>query len=98
MVTFSLLARPCLMHIQGANYNPPLRLPVPVGFSRGEESRDEYMRVKFVDGRAQPSASQNSGVLSSALTAEGLLHLPSERKITEGEMLDFIPFGSLLTV
>lgn len=97
LVTFLLLARPCLMHLQGALYRPALSIPVPIGFSQAEQNRDEFVRVALVDGVAQRLASQSSGVLSSALSADGLLHLPSDRDIIAGEHLNFFPFCALLS-
>lgn len=96
LVTFSLLARPCLMHLQGSAYKAPLSLPLKVGFAREAQKRDEYVRVAIVDGAAKTLVSQNSGVLSSALTADGLLHLPAFEEIEEGEAYSFMPFASLL--
>lgn len=96
LVTFSLLARPCLMHLQGQQFEPELRLPVKVGFSRGAQQRDEFVRVQLDQGVARKVASQNSGVLSSALSADGLLHLPAFESINEGDVYPFIPFASLL--
>jgi len=96
LVTFSLLARPCLMHLQGAVYKAPLSIPVEVGFSREEQKRDEYVRVALIDGVAKTLVSQNSGVLSSALTADGLLHLPAFEPIEVGKSYAFTPFSALL--
>lgn len=96
LVTFSLLARPCLMHLQGARFKLPLSLPLAAGFSRAAQKRDEYVRVAVVDGVAKTLVSQNSGVLSSALTADGLLHLPAFEDIEEGKLYSFMPFASLL--
>ena len=97
LVTFSLLARPCLMHLQGAEYNPALRIPVETSVVRAAQSRDEYMRVELHAGVAQRVVNQSSGVLSSALNADGLLHLPADVEIKAGERYDFISFCSLLT-
>ncbi len=96
LVTFSLLARPCLMHLQGAKYKAVTHLPVAAGFSRDVQKRDEYVRVAIIDGVAQMLVSQNSGVLSSALTADGLLHLPAFEAIEKGRAYSFMPFDSLL--
>lgn len=96
LVTFSLLARPCLMHLQGAVYKAPAYIPVECGFSREEQKRDEYVRVALFDGVAKTLVSQNSGVLSSALTADGLLHLPAFEPIEAGKRYAFIPLDSLL--
>ncbi len=96
LVTFAMLARPCLMQIQGATYKPALRIPVPVGFDRNSQMRDEFVRVELHDGVAMRMASQSSGVLSSALNADGLLHLPSDLEIKKGQQFDFIPFCNLL--
>jgi molybdopterin molybdotransferase len=84
------------MHIQGATYKPALRIPVPVGFDRNSQMRDEFVRVELHDGVAMRMASQSSGVLSSALYADGLLHLPSDMEIKQGQQFDFIPFCALL--
>lgn len=97
LVTFSLLARPCLMHLQGAVYKPALRIPVETTVARTAQSRDEFMRVEVHGGVAHRVANQSSGVLSSALNADGLLHLPADVEIKAGERYDFIPFCSLLT-
>jgi molybdopterin molybdotransferase len=97
LVTFSLLARPCLMHLQGAIYKPALRIPVETTVVRAAQSRDEFMRVELHGGVAHRVANQSSGVLSSALNADGLLHLPADIQIKAGERYDFIPFCSLLT-
>jgi molybdopterin molybdotransferase len=98
LVTFSLLARPCLMHLQGAEYKPTLRIPVETMVKRAAQSRDEFMRVELQAGVAQSVVNQSSGVLSSALNADGLLHLPADVEIKVGERYDFIPFCSLLTI
>jgi molybdopterin molybdotransferase len=97
LVTFSLLARPCLMHLQGGEYKPALRIPVETSVVKAAQSRDEYMRVELHAGVAQRVVNQSSGVLSSALNADGLLHLPADVEIKAGERYDFIPFCSLLT-
>ena len=97
LVTFSLLARPCLMHLQGGEYKPAFRIPVETSVVRAAQSRDEYMRVELHAGVAQRVVNQSSGVLSSALNADGLLHLPADVEIKAGERYDFIPFCSLLT-
>jgi len=97
LVTFSLLARPCLMHLQGAAYKQALRIPVETTIERAAQARDEFMRVELHGGVAHRVANQSSGVLSSALNADGLLHLPADVEIKAGERYDFIPFCSLLT-
>lgn len=96
LVTFSLLARPCLRHLQGEAYKAPVKIPVKAGFSRAAEKRDEYVRVALEDGVATVLKSQNSGVLSSALTADGLLHLPAFEEIKAGESYGFMPLSTLL--
>jgi molybdopterin biosynthesis enzyme len=55
------------------------------------------MRVELHAGVAQRVVNQSSGVLSSALNADGLLHLPADVEIKAGERYDFISFCSLLT-
>jgi molybdopterin molybdotransferase len=76
VVCFLLFARPALAALQGAT-DPPRRgralLAEPVPRQR---TREEAVRVRLLDGRAQPTGPQGSHQLSSMLGAEALAIIP----------------------
>ncbi len=97
LVTFCLLARPYLLRLQGAVVEPPLMLQVPAGFARPVPGgRQEYLRARLDAGRARPFSNQSSGVLSSASWAQGLVVVPPDTRVSEGDLVGFIPFSELL--
>ncbi len=97
LVTFCLLARPYLLRLQGARVEPPLSLQVPAGFARPQPGgRQEYLRARLEGGRALPARNQSSGVLSTASWANGLVVIPPDTVVAEGEAVSFIPFSELL--
>lgn len=97
LITFCLLARPCLLGLQGAIYQAPLELPVAAGFERTREiQRQEYLRVRFEEGRVVPFKNQSSGVLASASWANGIAIVPPHTKVNKGDAIGFIPFSELL--
>lgn len=101
LVTFLMLARPYLLRMQGVQDVIPARYPVKSGFNRHKSvSREEFLRAALLQKEgewvAAPAHSQSSGVLSSAVLSDGLLVIPAETTVAEGDMLEFIPFHSLL--
>ncbi|WP_428035827.1 molybdopterin molybdotransferase MoeA [Amphritea sp.] len=98
LVTFSILARPFLLRLMGAVHEEVYSFSVEVGFSRARAiSRQEYLRVQLVDGRAMMGSSQSSGVLSSSITAAGYLVVPPDTVVAEGDRLMFIPFSEVMS-
>ena len=98
LITFCLLARPCLMGLQGASYQPPLSLPVKAGFIRTRAiTRQEFIRVRVENGVAAPYGNQSSGVLASASWAHGVAVIPPQMQVAEGDEIAFIPFSELLS-
>lgn len=98
LVTFCLLARACLLKLQGAEFTPPLEVSLPAGFERSRAiQRQEYLRVRYVDGQLQPFANQSSGVLKSASWAHGIAVVPPHTEIKPGDMVGFMPFSELLS-
>ncbi|WP_241235082.1 gephyrin-like molybdotransferase Glp [Amphritea opalescens] len=96
LVTFCILARPFLLKSMGVASVLPQQLFVEAGFSRTRAiSRQEYLRVELVAGRAVLGHSQSSGVLSSAVTATGYLVVPAGAVVNEGDRLPFIPFSEV---
>lgn len=95
-VTFEVLARPFLRRLQGEFDVLPRLLALPAGFVRARaQSRREYLRVRYEadamgQGRLVPHANQSSGVLSSAVWADGLALVETGSTVTEGELLPFL--------
>ncbi|MCP4595620.1 gephyrin-like molybdotransferase Glp [Neptuniibacter sp.] len=97
LITFCLLGRPCLMGLQGMNYEAPLQVPVKAGFERKRAiQRQEYLRVRLENGVVTPFSNQSSGVLTSASWANGLAVIPPETTIAKGDPVSFIPLSELL--
>lgn len=98
LITFCLLARPCLLGLQGAAYQSPRMLSVPSGFVRDRAiQRQEYLRVRFEDGKLIPHVNQSSGVLASASWAHGLAVVPPNTRVQIDDSIGFISFSELLT-
>ena len=97
LLTFCLLGKPLLMRLQGEKYYPPLEVLVQADFQRSRKNkRQEYLRVRVENGRAIPFKNQSSGVLKSASWANGLVVIPPETLINNGDPVKFIPFSELL--
>jgi molybdopterin molybdotransferase len=98
LLTFCLLARPMLLQLQGEQYRAPLEVTVKAGFERkGQNKRQEYLRARLENGVAAPFNNQSSGVLTSASWANGLVVVPPDTQVAEGDEVSFIPFSELLS-
>lgn len=98
MVTFMMLALPFLLRLQGVVDVEPRCFMVPAGFDFHQvESRREFPRASVgADGRLRLYASQGSAVLTSMARGHGLVDLGSAGPIKAGDLVKFIPFGSLM--
>jgi molybdopterin molybdotransferase len=99
-VTFLLLVRPMLAKLHGqsgdlATINP---IALRADFTRAKaDKRREFLRAKRnSQGGLDLFPNQNSSVLTSAVWADGLIDLPAGGTITQGDLVNFIPFSSLL--
>lgn len=97
-VTFLVLALPYIKRYQGQTEQlQPISIPVAAGFSRSKsQNRTEYLRVRLQDGRLVPHANQSSGVLSSAVWADGFAVIETGQTLEVGELVQFLPFSGLL--
>lgn len=97
LVTFCLLAKPCLQKLQGANFSAPLQVKVAAGFERKRAiQRQEYLRVRVDNNRLVAFPNQSSGVLASASWADGIAVIPPETLVSFDDEVAFIPFSELL--
>ncbi|GHD61827.1 molybdopterin molybdotransferase MoeA [Jeongeupia chitinilytica] len=94
-VTFLVFVRPFLAARLGAGATTPA-VKVPAGFAIGRAgNRREFLRARLEQGRAVPYPNQSSGVLTSVVWADGLVIVPEDRTIADGELVDFLPLAAL---
>ena len=94
-VTFVLLVRPFLLKLQGAANIAlrPIQLPAHFDLPRADKRR-EFLRVRRnAQGGVELFPNQSSGVLTSAVWADGLVDNPPGRAIARGDMVSFLPLA-----
>ena len=97
-VTFALLVRPFLLKLQGATHVHPkaMRLPAHFTLPRADKRR-EFLRARLdAEGGLELFHNQSSGVLTSAVWADGLIDNPPGRTIARGDTVSFLPLAELL--
>ena len=97
-VTFLLLVRPFLLRLQGASGQWPAASSLPAHFNWPKaDKRREFLRVRRnAQGGLDLFENQSSGVLTSAVWADGLLDNPPGRTIAYGDPVAFIALADLL--
>ncbi|KAF0191215.1 MAG: molybdopterin biosynthesis protein molybdenum incorporation step [Gammaproteobacteria bacterium] len=100
-VTGCLYARPYLLRCQGVTDVLPRFLSVRAAFKRERpDSRREYLRARLTGEGTSMVAEiyphQGSGVLSSTTWADGFVRVPENQTVTEGQMVDYVPFSTLV--
>jgi molybdopterin molybdotransferase len=103
MVTFMVFVRPIIQRLAGAASRPPQRFPVAAAFScRKKVGRREWVRARL-DGTigALPAAKgferDGAGILTSMVETDGLIELAEDvEKITEGDVVPFLPYREVL--
>ena len=97
-VTFVLLVRPFLLRLQGcARVAPrPIQLPAHFTLPRADKRREFLRARRDGDGGLELFPNQSSGVLTSAVWADGLVDNPPGRTIARGDKVSFIPLAELV--
>jgi molybdopterin molybdotransferase len=97
-VTFLLCVSPLLRALQGADPALPVGLPLRADFDGPKaDKRREFLRVRLnAAGGLELFRNQSSGVLTSAVWADGLLDNPPGQVIRAGDTVRFLPLASLL--
>ena len=97
-VTFLLAVGPVLRVLQGMPAALPAALPLVAGFDWPRpDKRREFLRVRLAaDGRVELFPNQSSGVLTSAVWADGLVDNPSGQVIRRGDVVRYLPMTSLI--
>ncbi len=97
-VTFLLAVAPMLRALQGADAALPHALPMRADFDWPRaDKRREFLRVRRnAQGGLDLFANQSSGVLTSAVWADGLVDNPPAQPIAHGDTVRCLPLSSLL--
>lgn len=98
-VTFLLLVRPFILKLQGATAIAPESIAVAAHFDWPRaDKRREFLRVKQnAAGGLDLFDNQSSGVLTSAVWGDGLVDNPAGKTISHGDLVQCIPFSSLVS-
>ncbi|MES2978996.1 MAG: gephyrin-like molybdotransferase Glp [Pseudomonadota bacterium] len=99
-VTFLLLVRPFLLRLQGVADVPMLpgveAVRADFDWPKADKRR-EFLRVRRNgQGGLDLFANQSSGVLTSAVWADGLVDMAAGHTVAHGDSVSFIPFSTLL--
>jgi molybdopterin molybdotransferase len=94
-VTCLLLVRPFVLALQGATALAPVRMPMPAHFDWPRaDKRREFLRVRRnAQGGLDLFPNQSSGVLTSAVWADGVVDNPAGQTIAKGDTVQFISFA-----
>ena len=98
-VTFLLAVRPVLRALQGLPAEEPAGLMLRADFDWPKpDARREFLRARRnADGGLELFPNQSSGVLTSAVWAEGLIDNPPGQAIARGDAVRFVPFSAWMS-
>jgi molybdopterin molybdotransferase len=97
-VTFCLAVAPLLRALQGADASLPRALPMRADFDWPRpDRRREFMRARLNEqGGVELFANQSSGVLTSAVWADGLVDNPAGQAVARGDTVRYLALSSLI--
>ncbi len=97
-ITHLLAVSTVLRVMQGMDSALPRGLPLRAAFDWPRpDKRREFLRVRLDDdGALELFANQSSGVLTSAVWADGLLDNPPGQAIARGDVVRFLPLSALI--
>lgn len=97
-ITFLLTVAPVLRALQGAHGHLPPALPLQADFDWPRpDKRREFMRARLTAaGTLELFPNQSSGVLTSAVWADGLIDNPAGQAIARGDTVRFLPLATLV--
>jgi molybdopterin molybdotransferase len=97
-ITFAMLVRPYVLRAMGVTAVEPPRLPLVANFEWTKaDKRREFLRVRLnAQGQLDLFPNQNSGVLTSAAWAHGIVDVPAGSVIRVGDVVHYIPMSALL--
>ncbi len=101
--TFCLFVCPLIKTLQGRPWQKPVAVQIAAGFDWPQpDSRREFLRARLeIDGDQGPVAkiypNQDSGVLSSAVWAQGFVEIAEGQTLKAGDKVDYFSFEQLLS-
>jgi len=97
-VTFLLFVKPFIRALQGTQVKDEPRYELESDFDWVKpDKRNEFLRVKInTFGKLELYPNQSSGVLTSAVWADGLVDVPAGQAIRKGDRVRYIPFSQIL--
>jgi molybdopterin molybdotransferase len=97
-VTCLLAVAPVLRAIQGCPATMPAAVQVRADFDWPQpDKRREFLRARFnAEGGVELFPNQSSGVLTSAVWADGLVDLPANQVVQRGDSVRFLLLASLI--
>jgi molybdopterin molybdotransferase len=98
-ITWLLAVNTVLRALQGMATGLPAGLPLQAAFDWPRpDRRREFLRVRLNEaGRLELFDNQSSGVLTSAVWADGLVDNPAGQPIVAGDSVRFLPLAELIT-
>jgi molybdopterin molybdotransferase len=102
-VTFCLFVCPLIKTLQGRSWQKPVAVQVVAGFDWPKpDSRREFLRARLeTDGDQATVAkiypNQDSGVLSSAVWAQGFVEIAEGQTLQAGDKVDYFCFEQFLS-
>ncbi len=97
-VTFLMAVRPLLMRLSGREEAQPVAQALRADFDwpKADRQRREFLRARRnVGGGVELYPHQGSGVLTSALWADGLVDLAPGQTVQRGDVVRFVAFADL---
>ena len=98
-ITFLLAVRPVLLQLQGATELQPRGMALRADFDWPRpDKRREFLRVRRNErGGLDLFDNQSSGVLTSAVWADGVVDTPAGQPIQSGDAVTYLSFAELLS-
>ncbi|WP_371378402.1 bifunctional molybdopterin-guanine dinucleotide biosynthesis adaptor protein MobB/molybdopterin molybdotransferase MoeA [Thalassotalea aquiviva] len=103
MICFILFVQPAIRTLAGESNWQQMTLWARAGETlRSRKSRDEYLRGYYQDDQhgqlvVRKTGPQGSGILSSMVAANCLIHLPyDQQEVHQGQLVKIIPLNDLL--
>lgn len=103
LITALIIARPALLHAQGATHCSHQALHIPAAFDWSKaRPRQQYLHARLVlqdNGQlhAEIHPKQSSAMLSAASWADGLVEIKPQETVEKGDLVGFVGYSSLLS-
>lgn len=102
LITALIIARPALLHAQGASNCSHQTLHIPAAFDwKKPRARQQYLHARLVlqdNGQlhVEIHPKQSSAMLSAASWADGLVEIKAQETVHKGELVRFVAYSELL--